>query len=247
MRSFALSALIPLAFGIFASAAPTPNAVGDGGLIVADVDAKILRRGFGGSGSGGETGSGSEGSLIDIDADVDILRRGFGGGGSGGETGSGGEGSLIDIDADIDILRRGFGGGGSGGESGSGGEGSLIDIDADVDILRRGFGGSGSSGESGSGGEGSLIDIDADIDILRREVNSEDALISAKVKAKILRRDGEKTLYSILCGVVSSVDALVEKICSSFPPSSFSRSLPNLLSQLQFRRVYRGNFGSHPH
>ena len=48
MRSFALSFFIPLAFGIFASAAPTPES-GGGGLVDIDVssvaaDVNILRR-----------------------------------------------------------------------------------------------------------------------------------------------------------------------------------------------------------
>lgn len=171
MRSFALSALIPLAFGIFASAAPTPHAVGDGGLIV-------------------------------VDAGVEVGRRGSGGGGFGGGSGS-------------------SSGGGSGGKNG------LITADVDLDVL-------------------GLITADVDLDVLRREVKSDDALIDLNAKVKVGRRDDEKTLDSILCGVVSSVDALVEKICQSFPPSPLSRSLPDLLSQLQFRRVYRGNFGSHP-
>jgi hypothetical protein len=158
------------------------------------------------------------------------------GGGSGG-------GGLIDIDAlvaaDIDTLRRGSGGGGG-----------LIDVDAlvaaDVEILRRGY---SDGGNSDSG----LIDIDvlvdADINILRRGSGGGlidvDALVAADIE--ILRRDDETTLESILCGVVSSVDALIEKISQSFPPSFLSSSLPSLFSQPRRRRVYCGNFGPNPH
>ena len=59
--------------------------------------------------------------------------------------------------------------------------------------------------------------------------------------------DGEKSLESILCGVVSSVDALVDEICQSSLPSFLSCSLPTLLSQPRRRRVYCGNLGPYSH
>ena len=106
MRYFALFSLIPLAFGIFASAAPTPG--------------------------------------VDVDVGLDVV-------------------NLLGVDAaaevEANLLRRGSSGGGSGGD--------ILDVSIDVGA----------------------------------------------------RRDGGNTLESILSGVVSSVDALADKICQSSPPS----------------------------
>ena len=174
MRSFALSSLIPLAFGIFAPAAPT------------------------------------------IDVDVDV-------GGAGGGSGGGSPGNTLKslfhlINATIDGCSVG-----NGGSGGPGGISALVGVG-----LRRKY--------SGGGSDGGLFDSD----------DGDPSDIGTLAGAD-LRPDGKESLESILCSVVSSADALVDKNCQSFPPSFLSCSLPSLLSHPRRRRVYCANLAPRSH
>ena len=162
MRSFALSSLIPLAFGIFASAAP---------IVDVDIDVGVTGGGGGGGGGGGSPG----GILASASPTIDSIVITGGGGGSPG----GGPGDILaSSPLTIDSVVITGGGGGPGG------------ISADVG-LRRGYSGGGSNGDH--------IDIGALAGVDHRP-------------------DGEESLKSILCGVVSSVEASSTKSVSLSPP-----------------------------